>query len=467
MKIFWRYDDNGKIILERWKIKRLLEQEFKTNENNRSELLREKRKNILTIADRTEVISFILSIVESFPPIIKKFPNGKELTKEDLEEEVLKGLNSYFSNDFLSTLKSQKLQLFKDPIDKCCLPFLGKVVVTTMDTIEEIEYKNFESTFWDKQIIKKEYCKIEYKENDAVFYKFCYKICNNDTKRLSSLMTLLGYLMHTYKDPSKAFAVIFTDQEISDNDEAQGGVGKSILGRALSYVRRVSYFDGRNQRVKDINAFSGFERYTEIYLMEDMNKNFNFDSMIQVITGILPLKKLWENVDNISFKESGKFCMTCNYIPTGSGGYSEERRQEYFEVGNYFGKNKTPLSEFGHRLFDEWDDEEWNKFYAFMIECVQLYLRHGIISAKKINVVAKQIIQRTNLDFYNYFHPRFTEGQKVWDKESELKNFVKLYPDYRRISARQFTSWIFQYLRLNNIDYTQEPADLRKRIIIL
>src|SRR5690625_7470290 len=80
----------------------------------------------------------------------------------------------------------------------------------------------------------------------------------------------------------------------------------------------------------------------------------------------------------IPFEMLPKFIFTTNYGDLAQGRHGERRRKVLL-VGQYFNAEHQPIDEFGHRLFDEWDDDQWVLFYIFIFECISQYIKVGVV----------------------------------------------------------------------------------------
>ena len=58
---------------------------------------------------------------------------------------------------------------------------------------------------------------------------------------------------------------------------------------------------------------------------------------------------------------------------------------------NDYRETRSPLSKFGRMLFDEFTEEEWNKFYNFMAYCIQLQMRFFKIQPPMANLEKRQL----------------------------------------------------------------------------
>ena len=180
-------------------------------------------------------------------------------------------------------------------------------------------------------------------------------------------MSIIGYLLHTFKDPSLSKSIILMDSEIDvEYNEASGGTGKSLIGKAISQILPILFIDGKTMKSQDKFRLSGLNNYHRIIFFDDVKKDFDFESLYPLITGDLYIEKKYKNAVVIPSSETPKILITSNYVVKGGGGNAEKRRKIEYEGSSYFKEVQTPLEEFGHRFFDDWDKTEWVKFDNFM-----------------------------------------------------------------------------------------------------
>ena len=248
------------------------------------------------------------------------------------------------------------------------------ILQISADNIDYIEYENFQGYVWEKEIINREFILSEYTE--SVFSEFILIIAKKDSNRVKSLMSIIGYLLHTFKDPSLSKSIILMDSEIDvEYNEASGGTGKSLIGKAISQILPILFIDGKTMKSQDKFRLSGLNNYHRIIFFDDVKKDFDFESLYPLITGDLYIEKKYKNAVVIPSSETPKILITSNYVVKGGGGNAEKRRKIEYEVSSYFKEVQTPLEEFGHRFFDDWDKTEWVKFDNFMVKTIQYYLK--------------------------------------------------------------------------------------------
>jgi hypothetical protein len=80
----------------------------------------------------------------------------------------------------------------------------------------------------------------------------------------------------------------------------------------------------------------------------------------------------------LSHQDTPKFVITTNQVLTDDSNSGRSRKFE-IEFSDYFSDDHTPADEFGHLFFKDWDDEQWNLFFDYMIGSIQLYLYGGLI----------------------------------------------------------------------------------------
>ncbi|MFV8324676.1 DUF5906 domain-containing protein [Flavobacterium sp. ZS1P14] len=329
------------------------------------------------------------------------------------------------------------------------------ILIIAKEEITSLDYENFNGYIWEEQIVKREIKMIEHK--DSVFYNFLLKIANDDDNRFRSLISIIGYLLHTYKDPSITKAIILMDQEMNpDDDEANGGTGKSLIGKAIGYVIPDLFINGKSINTKDKFFLSALKPYHKLLFVDDVDRNFDFEGLYSIITGDMPIEKKYKNATVISFKESPKILISTNYVITGSGGTAESRRKVEFEVSNYFKNKLTPIEEFGHRLFEDWDTEQWLKFDNLMIRALQYYLKSGLIQPISINASFNRLIIETNALFVEFIdellknsestQPKLEGENLVFDKQILFSQFKDSnYEISERVTPKMFKKWIDKY----------------------
>ena len=170
----------------------------------------------------------------------------------------------------------------------------------------------------------------------------------------------------------------------------------------------------------------------------------------------------------LPFAESPKFLISTNYTIEGTGGSHEDRIFEVEFTDHYNARHK-PVDEFGHRFFDEWDDEAWNDFYNVMLSCLRAYLMHGLVAYEHTNLAERKLRQQTAPEFLVFMADSVEVGVD-YDKKDLHARFLSQYPDFAegkmRLQQRTLTRWIKRYATSVGLDVEEKKNDNRRTITL-
>lgn len=188
-------------------------------------------------------------------------------------------------------------------------------------------------------------------------------------------ITAIGYLLAEWKPSAERKAVVVQDHLMSEVGQSFGGAGKSLVGNALSYVIPQVTIAGSMFKKDDQFAFSAVNKTTRNIFIDDIKPNFDFKHIYPIITGDMEVNPKGKDRYTIKVSHSPKVLLTTNHTINGASEGSTRRRIIYMEYSGWYNPDHTPVHDFGHMLFDDWDAEQWNLFDNFMAECVMFYLR--------------------------------------------------------------------------------------------
>lgn len=334
----------------------------------------------------------------------------------------------YFDAKFLSILESSKVEFQQDTKDTCYLYYQNCIVKVTADKVEEIDYNDVENYVWKNQVIPRDFVKTDHKECE--FRQFLYCASGQNMTRYKTVQSAVGYLLHSYKNKAKNKAIILNDAIISDNPD--GGSGKGLFCIGISHIKKV---DGLNGKKLDSNK--AFDKQTvrmdcQVLVYEDVKKNFDFEDMFSDITEGLTIEYKNQPAVKLPVEKSPKMVITTNYTIGGIGG-SHERRKFEIEFTDFFKHKYSPYDHFGRMMFDDWTTQDWNEFDNYMIKCLMVFLKHGLIECDFDNIDVKKFIRSVGTEFYEWTknHDFIEYGVRV--KKSELWNsFFEDYPDSKK-----------------------------------
>ena len=451
---FWQYDKNGKINLSPHRFKYWLEQNnfFKYYPTNSSTFtFIHKEQNLLE---------------ETTDKRIKDFTLNHLLNRDDIgykPYDFMANSAKYFNSDFLSLLDTANIELKEDTSTASYIYYNNCVVEVTKNTIKKIDYLDIDGFVWKRQIIDRTFNKADH--HGSEFRKFIWLIAGQNQDKYNSFKSVIGYLLHSYKTSANNKAIIFNDETISENPN--GGSGKGLFWNALSKMKKVSSIDGKTFEFTKSFPYQTVSTDTQILVFDDVKKHFNFESLFSLITEGITLEYKGQDAIKLPIQKSPKIIITTNYTVGGIGG-SFERRKFEIEMSSHFNSGHTPLDEFGHLLFEDWNSDEWDKFDNYMLNCCQYYLNNGLVTTEFNNLHTRKFIKETCHEFYEWINDVDNIKYNIRLYKSELfEQFKNEYPDYKvKLTQKRFSSWIEIFCKFHNFEYLNERDQVGRYILI-
>lgn len=356
--------------------------------------------------------------------------------------------SALFSESILSMLDTIELKTLKDEKDKCFFAFENGILEVTKQGSKLLDYIDIDVFVWQEHIIKRNFTPS--KNNDNEYKTF---ISNVTRQEPLSFECSIGYLLSTYKNKMNNKAIILNDEVISNNPE--GGTGKGVFIQGIRQLRSAAILDGKTFSDQKSFPYQTVGQDTNILVFDDVKKNFDFESKFSLITEGLTLERKGKDAIKLDVEDSPKLIITTNYAIKGSGN-SHARRRHELELAQFYTGNNTPYDEFGRQLFDDWGDEDYNRFDNYMIGCVKKYLKHGLIEqTNAVNIETRRFIADTNEDFYSYMSEIFFGYGERLGKKQEFEKLKSEYPDFqaRWFTQNRFTIWIKSYAKFKGLEY--------------
>jgi hypothetical protein len=434
---YWTFDKNGNAVVDAIKYKMFLQQNnyykyFPTD--NRTFTFIKTTQGIVEETNEGRIKDFILENLSA---------------RDNIGTSPIKTMLTtvkYFNKEFLSGLDNANIKIKEDTIENCFIYYKNKVVKVGKETVEEIEYLNIEDYVWKKQVIDRDFIPADHHE--SVFRKFIWLIAGQDVARYETLKSVIGYLLHSYKTSANNRAIIFNDETISDNPN--GGSGKGLFCNALSKMKKVASIDGKNFEFTKSFPYQTVGTDTQLLVFDDVKKNFSFESLFSLITEGLTLEYKGQDAVKLPISKSPKILITTNYTIGGVGG-SFERRKFEVEFSSYFNSKFTPLDEFNHMFFDDWNEVEWSRFDNYMINCCQFYLQNGLVKNSFVNLELRKFIAETSKEFYDWANKETLPVNVRLPKDEIYDLLVKDSSDLSKwLRKRTLNKWLKIYADYNN-----------------
>ena len=440
-KTFWEKNEKGVIKIVHFSFKKFLEDNgfYKfCPEGGRNYVFVKVTNNLIDHTSDKEIKDFILNYLQDI----------EDLSVYNYFADQVR----FFREEFLTLLSTIDIYFIEDTKDSAYLYYQNCAVKITKGLIEPIDYLDLGGYVWKDHIINRKFKICDEKQCD--YSVFIGNICANDSERVKTMESTIGYMMHGYKNLSYCPAIILNDEVISDNPE--GGTGKGLFMNALNQMKKLVVIDGKAFAFEKSFPYQLVSADTQILCFDDVKKHFDFERLFSVVTEGLTLEKKNKDAIKIPFSKSPKIAITTNYAIKGAGN-SFERRKWEIELHQHYNKNFTPIDEFKKHFFAEWNEDEWCLFDNYMTSCLQDFLSTGLVKSKFVNLKIRQLSAQTSHDFIEWCG--LIEGHQKNDRlsvDTRLMmqdlyfDFIAEYPDYgpkakMTISRTRFYRWLIAY----------------------
>jgi hypothetical protein len=383
----------------------------------------------LSVKAIKELLNYYLN---QLPSLTVKFDGHfEEFTKEAQIETFYKQTHLVINESFLGYLEKDESEILTDIRDCAYIPFQNGVIEVSKESVIKTEFAELsDKVIWRNNIIPRV---IGNRALGGHFAKFISNVCDEDPKRINSLKSAIGYLLHSYHYSSGGQMVLLYDEMITDLNNPQGGTGKGLVANAVSSIRHTVKIDGKKFRGDNRFDFQEVDFATRILWLDDVSKFVDIDRFNSISTDGFNIEKKFKDSMKIPAVNSPKI-LICSNIILDCTGTTRKRRQFIVELAPYYSSRigtgiEEPIIQIhGSRFFsDEWDAEEWNLFYWYMIDCLTLYFSKGLIHTQTINVIENRSRQLIGEDFYNWAKEQNFAKGKEYPTSKMFEEYRELY----------------------------------------
>jgi len=354
------------------------------------------------------------------------------------------------------------LERYRDTKDKTLIFYRNKIVVITANGYSLESYKKFKNRnqfIFTEQIIQRDFDESAIMEGD--FAKFCGFV-TNDKRHLLNLQTTLGFLISTYKNPSVARAVIVSDMQSQIENDAYGRSGKGIFIKSLSHMLQIAEYNGKATDLKhDKFVYQNVTVVTALMVLQDVSKGFVFESLFSTLTDSMSIERKYQSKTTIDFSKSPKIALTTNYtIPQDTDSFKD--RKHLLMLNNFFNAENKPEKHFKRMLF-EWDANEWAKFDNYMVECVRLFLKKGLVRYSDKKFERQKLINQTSDEFVELMEAEYNMLNHFFSIK-EVANELEIESESDNAKSRIVGGWIDLYAahKGHNVDRAKLGGGITK-----
>lgn len=288
----------------------------------------------------------------------------------------------------------------------------------------------------------------------------------------------IGYMLHRFKAPSRAWAPFAMDNVIGRNDQCNGRSGKSFMFMALSRFINSVKLSGRNPKLLDNPfVFEQVNRHSDMVLVDDCAEYLPIKEFYDSISSSMTINA--KNIQSYSlpFNESPKFAFTSNYVPKDFDPSSRQRMlyvvfSDYYhqrtEENDYL-ETRQIRDDFNKDLLvDGYSEPEWEADINFMLQCVRFYLsvsRFNIkIEPRLEAIIFRKHLREMSDNFKDWAEYYFAENGGNLDREivrADAFDNYKYQYNIRQITMQKFSKSLAAFCF--TCDYIAElnPAELQ------
>ena len=346
---------------------------------------------------------------------------------------------------------------------------------------------NTSRVHWRKEL---EYNFAERDASEAEAYHRSHKFCidgeglTDDERReqeqnLVSKLFTIGYMLHHYKSPSRAWAPMAMDNKIGEDGECNGRSGKSFLFKALSLFMKTVKLSGRNAKLMDNpHVFDQVTQHTDFVLVDDCDRHLDTGAFYDLITSDMTVNPKNNQSYTIPFEQSPKFGFTTNYVPRDFSPSTEARLlylvfSDYYHQrteGNDYLESRSIRDDFGRDLISSsYKEEDWNADINFFMQCCQFYLSMCQESIKPMppmgNILKRKFKADMGTNFEEWANVYFAEEGDHLDTFIVRREAYDAFIDDAKVNKNfytmnKFTKALRSFAALCPYVYDYNPADL-------
>jgi len=359
-----------------------------------------------------------------------------------VERKLAKDLSKTIKDGFY-LIPPKTFEYYRDGKLNFGLPFYNGFcqLNAKLDGIETESYDDVQGFFPEHQIQKAKFNpQLQKGSKMSEFERFIGMISVNKDPESESLteaenktnleyIKMFGYSCHTYKNPSFNPSIILSDHDADDKNR-NGGRGKTIFAKAVGFVQKQLVKGGKEFDGGYRHRFADLDHSFSSYLIDDVPPNFKYDDLYTNIVGDISIEPKGSKAKTIKFENTPKIIITTNWaVMFDENAYSTNRRFLEYKFTDYFNKDRLPNEVFGHNLFTDWDENEWNKFYNFVFFAVRLYLKEGLQALEYDKGLDNYRALFNNEAVENEFE-RIFDVLKEYGDSFTVNDFLSIYQNY-------------------------------------
>ena len=247
----------------------------------------------------------------------------------------------------------------------------------------------------------------------------------------------IGYMLSKYKTSGQPYALYAMEMVQADEDEHLGGTGKSLFLKSMERIRCQEYVDG--QRIDTNNMRFIFQNVvknmTDTIFLDDLDSKVPMKTFMNMVTGKMTIDVKHGKGFTLDYIESPKLGFTSNHAIRNFDD-SLNRRIWFAAFSDYYHSDSTqrklklrsPRTEFGKDLIDQFTPEEMNHFYNFMLTClVRWHKIHERVQPPMKSIMQRTLVRAMGQDFFDWAEDWFIDERlnTYVDQDEAIEAYCK------------------------------------------
>ncbi len=390
---------------------------------------------------------------------IREF-EGKEfhINRIDILDKFHYAQSTYFSPASIDILKALNKPFLRDDAEHSYFFFKNGLVKVSATVKELIPYEQIHNQLIWKSWIKDHDIVLESDGIRSMFEDFITNVAGDERSK-RGFVSAIGYMLSNFNLPSKTQAVILYDEKITDLNNPSGGTGKGILAKGLSQLRKQVVIDGKKFNTQSSFAFQNVSNDAQIIFIDDVKAGLDFKFFYSILSEGLTVEQKGRLSWKFESKTSPKIIISSNAVFSNKGN-SNKRRMFILEFSDFYsskiltGTEEPVKDHHGCMFFDDWEQAEWNRFYRFLMEAAQEYLRNGLYPLQPNNLNKNLLLQQTHEDFYEWIQTQYFETDKTYQRDDYLPELrSEFFGESRELTTQKFNTWMKEYATSKGWEY--------------
>jgi len=277
---------------------------------------------------------------------------------------------------YMSALPNFDGELMRDEKDCSYMYFSNGALRISAGNVSLVKYSDLPGCVFARHIKN-----FEYKGHQGTgdFAKFIGFVSVDDDHR-RHIMSCLGYILHHYKLRNYAKALMIIE-DVEDQEEARGRSGKGLIAQFIEWIRWTVQQDGRNYKSDSQFKMQQIVPGVQVFYLNDPAPNVLMNQFYNFITDDWLVESKGKKSYTIPFKHSPKIMITTNYLPNLESD-SDKDRFIVMAIKKHYGSHRSIRDDFPDVIFfsEDWPHADKLMAINFAIECIQLYLNHGVVN---------------------------------------------------------------------------------------